>query len=273
MYRLGINYTSSAGITVDEAFEMFADIGFDAVFTMMPQNPDKLENHANSAAKNGLLLESVHAPFDGINDIWSDGQNGDIMEKRLFDCIAACGKNSVSIAVLHLSSGENAPCVCDAGRRRFDRLVEAAVKNNVIIAFENQRKLANLAFVSELYGNVKNVGFCWDVGHEKCFAHGREYMPLFGKKLVYTHIHDNLCTRNEDMHLIPFDGKINFHTVAAHIAASGFSGTLTLECLPEKSGLYTGVSPRGYYEKAYAAACKLRGMCVSECEKAAQKNN
>lgn len=176
----------------------------------------------------------------------------------------ACKAFNVPITVVHLSSGENAPHITDIGRRRFDKLIECAVKNNVTIAFENQRKLANIAFVFELYKDIQNVGFCWDTGHEACFTPGVKYMSLFGKRLVYTHISDNFSVYNEDLHLIPFDGNIDFEESAGYIAESGYKGSLNLEISPCSHAMYESLSCFQYYERAYKRIEKLKNMIIDK---------
>lgn len=263
MYKLGINYTKSASLSYEEALPLFKSLGFDCVFSSSEIDGADTVAVAENAAKCGIFFESIHASWKGINNIWSENTDGDETEKRLMRALEECKSFGVPIAVMHLSSGENAPCVSDAGRRRFDRIVDTAVKNGTVIAFENQRKLANIAFVMELYDKVENVRFCWDVGHEGCFTPGKEFMPLFGEKLCYTHIHDNLCEYNGDLHRIPFDGCLDYERVARHIAKSGYSGTLTLETMPVDE-IYKGVSAYEFYSKAYCAAVKFRDMCIKE---------
>ena len=267
--RIGINADRNFfSEPTEEILKVIAEAGFDAVFTLFDplEGCDEIESHhfAEEAAKNGLYFECVHGPFAHINDIWKEGEDGDAMLGRLCACVDFCAAASVPYAVVHLSSGKKPPRINDLGNARFDALVDLAIKRNVTLAFENQRILSNLACVFEYYKDVDNVRFCWDVGHEKCFAQGREYMPLFGDRLVYTHIHDNYCEDNGDKHLIPFDGKIDFEKTAKTLRESGFSGTLTLETLPENSDVYNGISLREYYRKAYAAALKLRNMVDGE---------
>ncbi len=264
MNRIGINYFKELG-TPEEAFRRIASRGFDAVFTDFEGSFERVGQFASLAEENGLCYESLHAPFDRINDIWSDAEDGDSMERRLSDTISAASRYGIPYVILHLSSGENAPAVCDAGRRRIDRLVEQAVSERVTLAFENQRKLANLAFVLELYRDCENVGLCWDVGHEKCFAGGREFVPLFPGKLVYTHIHDNYCEPQGDLHMIPFDGRIDYRRTAYHLR--DFSGTLTLELSPSYSRKYDGMSPETLAVRARDAVCLLRDMVDAERKK------
>lgn len=258
MHKLGINYISTLPLTLEENFSLLSQTGFQAVFTMH-DGAEATARYAAAAADAGLTYESIHAPWDGINAMWQEGDEGETMLRRLTDTLDSCQRNNIPIAVVHLSSGRNAPCINDLGHSRFDRLIDHAVKTGVTVAFENQRMLANLAFVMELYRDIPQVGFCWDLGHEACFAGGREYMPLFGDRLVYTHIHDNLSQPNGDLHRIPFDGNINFARRAEHLRNSGYTGTLTLEISTDLKQ-YPGITGEGYIQRAYAAVTRFRDM-------------
>ena len=270
MNKIGINYYNGWNLKYDEQLKMLKEVGFDCFFTgHFTENPDEERctgRFAEAAAKYGLCYESIHAPFDTINDIWSVEEIGDVTLKRLTDCVEDCGRYGIPIVVVHLSSGEDAPCVNDAGHARFDRLIECAVKNNVTVAFENQRKLANLAFVLELYKNVPNVGFCWDIGHEACFTNGIEFMPLFGSRLVYTHIHDNMSVYNGDMHMLPFDGNIDYGRKAQLLAKYLSDVSLTLEVFPEYKkephGKYAHLSAYEFHRVAYEKATSLRSSIL-----------
>ena len=259
MRRLGINYYSPLGLSATDFASAISECGFGATFTEYA--PEKtLFEYANAFAKHNIAYETIHAPFDSINDMWLDKPGADDTLSRLCLTVDACKSLSVPVAVVHLSSGVNAPSITDIGRYRFKRLVEYAAECGVKIAFENQRKLANIAWAFEEFENYENVGFCWDVGHEGCFAGGREYMPLFGKRLICTHIHDNDLKPNHDLHMIPFDGRIDFYKAAKQIKANGFAGTLMLELMIDNSDYYVNPSPRAYIERAAFAAKRLRDM-------------
>lgn len=265
MHKLGINYTHLANMKPEESFALFAHLGFDAVFTEFIGNTplSDTEKYAEYASKNSLFYEALHAPFSHINDMWKAGDDGDAMQRELCDCIDACEKFGIPKAIVHLSSGVNAPFINDIGHKRFDALISHAVKKNITVAFENQRKLANIAFAFEVYKDIEQVKFCWDTGHEACFADGLEFMPIFGKKLTFTHIHDNLKEPGGDLHMIPFDGSIDFEKCAKHIKDSGYTGTLSLEIFPPISGKYNDMTGEAYYEKAYLSIKKFRSLVES----------
>ncbi|MBQ9080750.1 MAG: sugar phosphate isomerase/epimerase [Clostridia bacterium] len=252
--------------------EYIRSLGFDCVFTGYP-SPEKVEAFAETFARAGLYYESIHAPFQNMNDIWAHGEEGEAMLAWLMACLEDCKRLNVPVMVVHLSKGITPPSVNDIGRSRWDRLVDAAVKGGVKIAFENQRFLANIAFVMELYRNVPQVGFCWDCGHENCYTTNIEFMKLFGDRLMYTHIHDNNGIVHgvlenqtaDDLHLIPFDGNLNYNRFAEHIRNSGFDGTLTLElCGYNKNGYDEKYTVEQFLAKAYDSVAKLVKMCDGE---------
>ncbi len=247
--RFGINFDSNGNLSPEEAFPLFQELGFSCTFSEYADRA--LANKwVQEARRAGLVFESFHSPFGHINDMWKDGECGDRMLDSLVETVDAASELEVPIVVVHLSSGDEAPCINDIGHARFDRLVEEAVKKNVTVAFENQRKLANIAFVMELYRDIPNVGFCLDLGHEMCFTAGREYMPLFGDRLVYTHIHDNLCEPNGDLHLLPFDGKIDYAKNFEYFRKYGYTGSFTFEVMRGKTELYRGMTAVEYYTRA-----------------------
>lgn len=262
MRKLGINCDSYFGMSAEDSIPYIKNAGFDCVFTGY-KDDKRTGELAQAIASAGLEYDTIHAPFKNINDIWLPGDNGGVMLSTLTSCLDSCAHYGVPVMIVHLSSGERAPCVSDIGRERFDILVQHAGEVGVKIAFENQRKLANIAFAFERYEGMPQVGFCWDVGHESCFTHGREYMPLFGDRLIALHLQDNMCEHNRDLHILPFDGLIDFHRVASRIKASGYMGTLMLEVFQKNSDMYDDFTPEEYYARAYNAAAKLRRLIES----------
>ena len=241
-----------------ELFPLLKKLGFDAVFTGF-ESLEETEAFASAAKKSGLLYESLHAPWKNINEIWRGGETADQVLRKICDAIYAAGKCSVPFVVAHLSSGDDAPVVSDVGKQYLEKMVDCAIQNKVVLCFENQRKIANIALAFEMFDKCNNVGFCWDIGHEACLSGGWEYMELFGDKLAYTHIHDNFSVHNGDLHRIPFDGNIDFRKKMEHLKKRGFKGSLNLEVRPGSDREFYGdISAKEYYKKAYEAASRLR---------------
>ncbi|MBQ7313006.1 MAG: hypothetical protein IJW81_05435, partial [Clostridia bacterium] len=143
MRTIGINLHAAKGLTDGEYLREIASLGFGTIFSgVLP--PERQTAIADLCARYGIQYETLHAPFGHINDIWLADDNGMLDELR--HCIDHCVLAGVPIAVVHLSAGMNPPSITDIGRERFARLVDYAAEKNIIVAFENQRKLANIAW-------------------------------------------------------------------------------------------------------------------------------
>ena len=251
--KLGVSLGCYGGLQLDEQISMMKKYGFEACFTGS-ENPN-LDSIIPALKDAGISCDNFHAPFNKINDIWKPGEEGDDMAARLYRSVEKAAFHGVPAIVVHLSSGLNPPHVNDVGCARWAKLMEIAKEANVLICYENQRMLSNLAFAFEEF--PETARFCWDCGHEFCFTPGRHYMPIFGHKLSALHIHDNHCVFNKDEHLIPGDGSIDFGYIAAQIVESGYTGTVMLELIRKNSDLYPDWTADRYYEHAAAAGKKL----------------
>ena len=247
--KIGINFNAYGVIEIRQQIKLMLENGFEATF-VASENPN-LAQEMKAIQAAGLICESAHAPIDKINDMWLDSQAGEVMLGRLCRSVDVCQEYKIPVLVVHLASVD-APRVNDVGYGRYFRLMEYAKEKGVVIAFENQRSLSNIAFA---FAEFPDAGFCWDVGHEEAFAGGRRYMPLFGDRLCQLHVHDNFFER--DIHLIPYDGKIDYERVAASIASVDYRGSLMLELCASASDVYRDYTPEQYYKRAAEAARKL----------------
>lgn len=255
MREIGINLYAIGGISVEDYIKKIAELGFNRTFCTST-TVEKMAALAEKVHAAGLSFDQLHAPFRGINAMWLAGEEGEAMYARLTESIDCCVAVGAPIATVHLSSGQTPPPTTDIGRARYIKLVEYADKKGIKIAFENQRKLFNIAWAFEEFRDAPNVGFCWDCGHEACATPDIQFMPLFGKRLICTHMQDNDAVFNEDLHKLPFDGRIDFDRVARQLREVGYRGCLMLET---ESGapMYKDFTPEQYLERAYAAARRL----------------
>ena len=253
---MGINIGCVNDLTDAEFIDTIDSLGFRAVFSGVMADVERQRRCAEILASRGIAYETLHAPFAHINDIWLPTDVGDVMLKELYQTVDRCVEVGAPVAVIHLSSGETPPPMSDIGRGRFLSLVEYAKKKGIVLAFENQRKLANLAWILEEIPSDGVIGFCWDCGHEGCFTIGREFMPLFGDRTVALHLHDNFGIYNGDDHLLPFDGKLDFDRICRQIRESGYTGTMMLEVFAKHS-TYTAVSSRDFLARAAEAVKEM----------------
>ena len=247
--KLGLEWDYRSCEDIETQARRIKDHGFDATF--LDLEIDRIDKIMNELAKNGIECESYHAPFRGVNDMWIAGEAGEIMLQRICQCVDDCKHYDVPVAVVHLSSGRTPPRMNDVGFERYDRLMEHADKKGVILAYENVRRLDFLSYALE---NYPKAGFCWDVGHEACYYNGIELMPLFGKRIVSLHLHDNMAVYDGDEHMFPYDGVIDMDKAAKHLALSPYSGSVMLEVTPDSSGTK---STEEFYQKAYDVASRF----------------
>lgn len=248
--KIGINMNAFGEIDFEKQVALMLENGFETTFVTAEHT--ELDAMMRAIRQAGIVCESAHAPMDKINDMWYAGEAGEQMLARLCRCEDLCAEYDIPVLVVHLSSGVPAPRISEAGYERFKHLVDHADARGVKIAFENQRVLANIAFAFEQF---PTAGFCWDVGHEDVFAGGRRYMPLFGDRLCQLHVHDHFF--GWDVHIIPYDGKVDYERVSASIAAVDYDRSLMLELNVAASDVYAGWTAEQYYKHAAQGARKV----------------
>ena len=250
----GINlFCYNNEISIDRQIELMRQNGFRNTFMMADGSKltDETVGKLNAA---DITLATLHAPFFGINEVWKQGEMGDKVLRGLIDGVKRCEEYNIPVLVVHLSSKYPPPMITDIGVQRLKRLMETAQASGVKIAYENQRCLSNISLVFE---HFEDAGFCWDTGHEGCFTSGWEYMPLFGDKLATVHIHDNFGVKDNDEHLLPYDGSIDFSRVAKHLVKANYDGCIMLEVFRGNSNQYNYITDAEYYARAADAANRL----------------
>ena len=120
-------------------------------------------------------------------------------------------------------------------------------------------------------GDSSAVGFCWDTGHELCYNDGKDMLALYGDRLLGTHLNDNLGISRadgkifwtDDLHLLPFDGIIDWVDAANRLNKVGYDGILTFELtVHSKPGRhendkYKDMGFIKYLAEVYARACRI----------------
>ena len=252
--KLGIIASCLPGVTEINAVEKIRNAGFNMIFSGSYDRKTVYDLKTKSD-KLGLSLDFLHAPFRGINDFWVPGLAYRELRNGIYGSIDAASGADVPVVVCHVSSGWFPPQLCDIGFGRFDEMVDYAITKNVRIAFENLRKVGNLAAIMERYENIPEVGFCYDCGHEHCYTETVHFLELYASRMICTHIHDNHGRDHNDYfgdpdeHLMPFDGNLDYNDMMRRIEETGYTGALTLEL--GKKGIYTEKSDEEFLGIAY----------------------
>lgn len=256
--KLGIVIDFIENYTPCETLKMIKKYGFETFFTGL-YDDESLSQISKTAKELDLEFEFIHAPWDYINDMWTADEDPEIF-KKIEECILQASKYGVGGVIVHVSSGYYPPKVCDKGFDRYDRLVSLAKEKGVKIGFENLRTIGHLTCVIERYVNEDHVGFCFDSGHSYCYTEKPiPWLDLYGKKTIYTHIHDNMgktTYTKEDKHLLPFEGIIDFKYIMDKLNEYDYKGSIMIESL-EALSQYKGEE---FIKEAYIRGQKLLNL-------------
>ena len=264
----------SLGIPTEEQIPLFKQIGFEGFFTGWKH--DEMADYRRIADEEGMIYQSVHAPFGGVDKLWKeDREAAQMMVSSLISCAEDCSKYEVPIMICHVWIGFDTLDVPNsAGVENFCKVVEAAQRLGVKIAFENTEGEEFLEMLMSALKDYSNVGFCFDSGHEMCYNHSKDMLKKYGDRLIATHINDNLGIKRfdgktywlDDLHLLPFDGIGDWEGVAKRIVDCRYDGVLTFE-LSKKSkphrqdnDKYEKMSAEEYLTEAYARACRVAAL-------------
>ena len=256
-------------LELEDRLRLISEAGFKAVLlwwavesAFEPPIPQKVE----TAAKHGLAVENAHLQFAKVNSLWEPGFAGEHYVSELIGLIAEAGVYGVPTLVVHLTRTSAPPAFNSLGFSRFMRLVEAAERAGVTLAFEN------LKFPERLYefmaaARSDRIGVCFDSGHNHYVCPERRICRDFAPFIRAVHLHDNFG--NADSHFIPFDGNEDWDTVRRELIDSAYAGAWSLEIehpltdqfgkalLSEKEDPYFGMGPEEYLARAFEAHKRL----------------
>ena len=265
--KLGMNCDCirTGNFSLLQSLEQMAQEGFGSFFMNMA-DPRVIAEARKAGDRLGLEFEFIHAPYKGINEFWKEGDGYRPLMDGILQTVAVAKENDVPIIIVHVSSGWHPPLPCDLGFGRFDQLVDYAGKEGIRLAFENTRKLGDLACLMHRYENVAHVGFCLDCGHENCYTETVSFIDLYHDRLWCTHLHDNPGRNHEDpeadtdYHFLPFDGTYDFAAMVAQMDKYGYAGSLMLEVFNTTHPSYREMTPGAFIQLAHQRAQKIAAL-------------
>lgn len=211
--KIGYSLQNNYCLPMPQVLQLLRSAGFDGISPVW-QSSQQVQQVAEAADKMGLILQSLHGSLSGTASLWTAQPDSPTLQE-LMQGIEDCRRLGIPVLVVHPWAGlqYDFPGVC-SHVQQLDRLVEFAAAKNVRIAFENLEGHEFLELVLDRYRDTATVGYCWDSGHEICYARNKDYLALYGDRLLMTHLNDNMgITRpdgqmqgKDDMHLIPGDG-------------------------------------------------------------------
>ncbi len=277
--KLCLALSNGYGIPYEEQIKLFKSTGFEGTAIDLSDRKADAYKIAAFAKEENMLISYLHAPFNKSDDMWMDGEIGDIALAELLDCVETCSRLEIPAMVAHTFIGfdsDNIPT--KIGIERYGALAVRANELGVKLALENTEGEEYLAALMKELSYIPSISFCWDTGHELCYNYGNDLIALYGDKLSVTHINDNLGIRDydgkityiDDLHLLPFDGVTDWNSVAKRIVGCGFDGPLSFELsINSKPGRhendkYAAMPIESFVAEAYIRACRVAALVIKE---------
>lgn len=211
--------------------EMLAD-GYEAAFAA----------RVEAVLGQGIGIKYAHIPFDypAAADDAEAWERFSLATLRAIDMVNACGADCAAIHPrTYMKEVYDKDREHDAAVEFLTPFAEYAVKKGVKLALENGRGPGAyaphrvrrfgceadefLAFAEEM-----DMGICWDTGHANLSLNDQlRSLTKAGGRLLMVHINDN--NADDDRHLAPFLGNVDWEGVAKGLAAAGYNGSMNLE--------------------------------------------
>lgn len=252
---------ANKGVHAFDTIDAIQKAGYKNVFIQWYHrawNPTQ-EEQLKYIKEKGLNVIFAHLGYENINDLWLETDEGDLLVERYKRDIKVCKENAILMVVMHLTNEKEAPKRNKVAIKRLQEIADYAKSLGVKIAFENTRFQGYLEYVIE---NIKNdnVGICFDSGHCHLYFDDDFHFSKFADKIFAIHLHDN--DKKKDLHLIPFDGTIDWQRIIKELKNCNYDGPITMELVYRND--YLQMSVDSFYKKGYEAGEKIRRMFEME---------
>lgn len=218
----------------------------------------------------GIALRYAHLPFDYPRD---PGKWPDFFEASCRAMELAC-RFGVECAAVHpctaMTSGYDPAAAREKALAFLAPYCEYAKQGGLVLALENMRgagkssPLVRYATkVDEVWdlAEALDIGVCWDTGHGHISGQAQEpSIKRIAPRLKMLHVNDNFA--EDDVHLAPFLGTVDWQGVTAALRAVGFTGAINLEVNANKR-------PRALRETYAAYMAQAARLLREQAEKKA----
>jgi sugar phosphate isomerase/epimerase len=237
MFEIGINSNNECGGNISEICANVKKAGFNNIMIAFKVGGE--ENAILEAKKQGLKIPYVHLNNKPANDLWAKGESNKEYVEDVIRQIKLCAKYDIHIAVLHGTEGGASDLALPTSQYALDcmeKILKVAEEKNVKIALENL-DAPNFDHFTFLLDNIKSdfLGLCYDAGHHNLYRPDFDILEKYGDRILAIHLHDNLMDweygydYTRDLHMLPFDGKIDYEKVCQKLAKTSYDNVIMLE--------------------------------------------
>ena len=244
-------------VSVIETIDAIKEAGFKNVFIQWYNEnfTPSQEEQLKYVREKGLNVIFAHLGYQNINDLWLENEEGNKLVDRYKNDIKVCKENNIPMVVMHLTRKSVAPKYNEIGLKRLQEIADYAESLGIKIAFENTKIKGYLEYVIENIKN-ENVGICFDSGHNHVHFNDELDLSKFKNRIFAVHLHDN--DQSDDLHLLPFDGTINWEKLMKDLRNNNYNGPITLELCYRYQ--YLDMDIVSFYKKGYEVAKKLEEL-------------
>jgi sugar phosphate isomerase/epimerase len=247
----------NVGVTAYETIDAIKKAGFKNVFIQWYNEnwfPNQ-EEQLKYIRECGLNIIYAHLGYQFIHNIWLDNEMGEELVDRFKRDIKICKQNNIPLVIMHLTSVREPHINSEIGLKRLKEISIFAKENDVKITFENTKIKGNIDYVLDNIDD-ENVGMCFDSGHYHVYFDDVLDWEKFKNRIFAIHLHDN--DKSADLHLIPFDGTLNWDCVVSNLKECNYNGPITMEFCYRYD--YLNMELIDFYKKGYEAGVRLEKM-------------
>lgn len=223
MIGIGTYVHGDIGLTNEEKIAAIKAAGFD--FVALGMNAFKgegVEELVELCRRYELDIDNIHLTGAKTTEIWFEGELGDAVCERYCREIERAAAAGIKKGVAHITWGHKDPGeVNEFGLARLTAMADRAYEKGFLLCLENSVYIEHLFATMERLKSHPAVRFTYDTGHRNEFAHDHDLIGRFGDLLAVTHIDDNDAMF--DLHLMPFDGNIDWEKDARELATTDFA--------------------------------------------------
>lgn len=182
---------------------------------------DFIEVHLAGREDVTILLGSKHKLLAHLAEL----------DRMCFESLELAKRLSVDKAVVHFFT--RSQIAFDEKILMLDRLRKKAVEYGITLCLENTEESVNV--LKKIFERKSGLKFCLDVGHANLFSNNpMDFIRAFSDRMKHIHISDNRGgdSEEDDLHIPPGDGTINFQCIFSELKAVNYNKTLTLELHP-----------------------------------------
>lgn len=241
-------------VGLEQTLTIFADAGFDAFdmsFTSMERNEDHpmrrddwrdfLRSVKSLSDRLQLPCNQSHAPF---SPAYGNPETREAFFERTLRAIEGAAYLGARIIVVHplhhVPYWENREELIRFNQGFFERLIPYAEKWDISLALENMFQRRDGKIVGSICSTPEDFRFymdllshkrivaCLDLGHAILAEQEiGDMAAALGKKLCALHVQDNDLVN--DLHTLPFLGKIDYEKAVSDLVQNGYEGDFTFE--------------------------------------------